>query len=36
MCLKASGYEVVGILRIKVAGRIIGVIYISLISLNAT
>lgn len=31
MCLKASGYEAIGILRIKVADRIIGEIYILLI-----
>lgn len=31
MCLKVSGYEAIGILRIKVADRIIGEIYIFLI-----
>jgi len=31
MCLKVSGYEAVGILRIEVADRIIGEIYILLI-----
>ena len=31
MCLKVSGYEAIGILRIKVADRIIGEIYILLI-----
>jgi len=31
MCLKVSGYEAIGILRIKVADSIIGKIYILLI-----
>ena len=36
MCLKASGYETIGILRIKVADRIIGEIYMLSILLNVT
>jgi hypothetical protein len=32
ICLKVSGYEAIGTLRIKVADRIIGEIYILLIS----
>jgi hypothetical protein len=31
MCLRVSGFEAIGILRIKVADRIIGEIYILLI-----